>query len=943
MKNLIRQIIEEENKRILNESGIRDIGALAKRYPMAKIYFHQDLDGVATALAMKNYLEQNGIKVVDAEIIQYGSKEFAIKKPEGEGDIMPVLVDFAHGKPMFVIHTDHHDSQAGVEQGTSTNFKSSRSNVETISQSVSPKDIFSQDDIETISMIDSADYAKYDITPEQVVKYLFKVDRTKGVKENKKMMGLVANKLLLAFKNKPNFLRNLVMNSKPSLQNILLNIKELMDKEGYASMDQLQKNQDNYIQSRKEKGVTYEDGIISQYGLGPTMKSGGYDRYTPFINHPDAEFLVTGLPMGMVQASCNPYKKERALKGVDLGQIKDEVLEKFRPELEKQRVTFATLKRISEMDADQQSVGFTFKDFMALYGNSPSLKINGTEKLNRYIDYKSKDLYKSIPFEDRKVFNKASVNGYDVIMANSGGHKCITNISGINYLYSNAKFEDPEKRVRNSYVDLLKDIQAEFVRVLKEKIEEQKRSVSENYFRVKKKLILTENLHNLNQLTEAEKRAWSKGMFNNGDGVKTPKITVNKGNNFFDITYKGPESGFNIESAVLNPGDSIHQLSNVFTYEVNKHIKDLYQKGVYVSPDMENIQMIKKPNFFEIKVNFDEVDKENAITRIDRRGGMGHSATKGKSLMEEKCSKYSGCKKVYTIKSGSITEHFISFRDKPKQEGEETEGDVDLITDLEKIYDQKETFEKQQKPYPVEKGVELVQTALQFLGFSLPQWGVDGRFGPETEKAVTDFQEKYSLDVTGIVDQETMSKIIEKMDEGDFENEDMNKIQKNKSKSIDDDGTIPENIVIGDSQAPYVANGSTYFKLISSKGSEESLWLGSKTLSWLLSAVNKHEGSSKVKNIAIVIGTNGAFNSNDNISGLVDELKLKFPNANLFVVQGSWGWGGLTNMSESKVRKYYNKFKDLGVTVIEPPIGKIEPHGNKPVYKTIGTSLDSKV
>ena len=945
MKNLIRQIIEEENKRILNESGIRDIGSLAKRYQMAKIYFHQDLDGVTTALAMKNYLEQHGIKVVDAEIIQYGSKEFAIKKVEGEGEIMPVLVDFAHGKPMFIIHTDHHDSQAGVERGTATNFKSSRSNVETISQSISPKDIFTQDDVETISMIDSADYAKYDITPEQVVQYLFKVDRTKGVKENKKMMGLVANKLLLAFKNKPNFLRNLVMNSKPSLQNILLNIKELMEKEGYASMDQLQKNQDYYIQSRKEKGVTYEDGIISQYGLGPTMKSGGYDRYTPFINHPDSEFLVTGLPMGMVQASCNPYKKERALKGVDLGQIKDEVLEKFRSELEKQRVTFSTLKRISEMDAEQQSVGFTFKDFMAIYGNSPSIKINGTEKLNRYLDYKSKDLYKSIPFEDRKVFNKASVNGYDVIMANSGGHKCITNISGINYLYSNDKFEEPEKKVRNSYVDLLKDIQAEFVRVLKEKIKEQKTSVSENYFRVKKKLILTETISKLKQLvTEAEKRSWSKDMFNNGDGVTTPKITINKSNNFFDITYKGPESGFNIESAVLNPGDSIHQLSNVFTYEVNKHLKDLYQKEIYVKPDMESIEMVKTPNFFEIKVNFDEVDKENAITKIDRRGGMGHSAAKGKSLMEEKCNKYSGCKKVYTIKSGSITEHFISYADKPKQEGEETESDVDLITDLEKMYNQKETFEKQQKPYPVEKGVELVQTALQFLGFSLPQWGVDGRFGPETEKAVTDFQEKYAIDVTGIVDQETMGKIIEKMDEGDFENEDMNKIQKNKSKSIDDDDiTIPENIVIGDSQAPFVANGSADFELISSKGSEESLWLGSKTLNWLLSALNKHKGSSKVKNIAIVIGTNGAFNSNDNISGLIDELKLKFPNANLFVVQGSWGWGGLTNMSESKVRKYYNKFKDLGVTVIEPPIGKIEPHGNKPVYKTIGLSLDNKV
>jgi len=609
MKDLVIKILTEESKKLITESGIRDIQKIAKRYPMAKIYFHQDLDGVATALAMKNYLEQNGIKVVDAEIIQYGSKEFAIKKPEGEGDIMPVLVDFAHGKPMFVIHTDHHDSQAGVEQGTSTNFKSSRSNVETISQSVSPKDIFSQDDIETISMIDSADYAKYDITPEQVVQYLFKVDRTKGVKENKKMMGLVANKLLLAFKNKPNFLKNLVMTSKPSLQNILLNIKELMEKEGYASMDQLQKNQDYYIQSRKEKGVTYEDGIISQYGLGPTMKSGGYDRYTPFINHPDAEFLVTGLPMGMVQASCNPYKKERALKGVDLGQIKDEVLEKFRTELEKQRVTFATLKRISEMDADQQSVGFTFKDFMAIYGNSPSLKINGTEKLNKYIDYKSKDLYKSIPFEDRKVFNKASVNGYDVIMANSGGHKCITNISGINYIYSNAKFEDPEKRVRNSYVDLLKDIQAEFVRVLKEKIEGGKTTkevdfnLNENYKVIKKKDL---KLNPINYtITE-------------NTLIKEQKITLP-----ITITdgYKAPKGD----------ADALHSFerrrSDKFggrmTSKIDSKLKEVYDAGI--NPDVVNIKITVDSKAYTVtwSATIDESKDGKAYMGVSTRGSAG--------------------------------------------------------------------------------------------------------------------------------------------------------------------------------------------------------------------------------------------------------------------------------------------------------------------------------
>ena len=47
-------------KTLIKESGIRNIKDLAKRYDKAKIYFHQDLDGVTTALGMKNYLEDNG-------------------------------------------------------------------------------------------------------------------------------------------------------------------------------------------------------------------------------------------------------------------------------------------------------------------------------------------------------------------------------------------------------------------------------------------------------------------------------------------------------------------------------------------------------------------------------------------------------------------------------------------------------------------------------------------------------------------------------------------------------------------------------------------------------------------------------------------------------------------------------------------------------------------
>ena len=199
-------------RNLLVETGIRNIRELSKRYDKAKIYFHQDLDGVTTALAMKKYLEDNGIKVVDAEIIQYGDMEFAVKKASAKGDIMPVLVDFAHGKPMFVVHTDHHDTQVGVEKDTAKSFRSSRSNVETISQVISTSDIFPNDDIRMISTVDSADFVRMGIEPEDIMTYTFELmqgghpnDMGFDISKNKKALALVTNKLLLAYKNKPNF------------------------------------------------------------------------------------------------------------------------------------------------------------------------------------------------------------------------------------------------------------------------------------------------------------------------------------------------------------------------------------------------------------------------------------------------------------------------------------------------------------------------------------------------------------------------------------------------------------------------------------------------------------------------------------------------------------------------------------------------------------------
>ena len=471
-------------KKILKETGLRDISALRKRYPKAEIYFHQDLDGVTTAIAMKKYLEDNGIDVVGAHVIQYGEKEFAVKKNDATGDTMPVLVDFAHGKPMFVIHTDHHDRQIGVEKETSKQFRGARSNVETISQIVSPKDIFPSSDILLISTVDSADFAKHSVSPQEVVNFIFRIDKDKSLQKNKMMLGFVINKLLLAFKNRRGFLERLVMESEPSLMSILGNIKRWMSETNAERPEQLQMNAQDYMERMKSfHNLEVLDNIIFQYGGGDMRKAGSYDRYTPFRNNPDADFLIMAWPMGLLQASCNPFKKDRELKGVNLGEIAQEVLKRWETQLKTRTIPLSTIKWISETGVNPESVGFTFKDFYAMYGDKFMSLENGEEFLSKVRDLMEKP-FTSLTDVEKNQLDKIGINAWDLIQANSGGHKCITNISGLNYLgRRNRPPEGPYRydpeREDATYIKFLKMIAQEFIRVLKEKIQNSKKETEE--------------------------------------------------------------------------------------------------------------------------------------------------------------------------------------------------------------------------------------------------------------------------------------------------------------------------------------------------------------------------------------------------------------------------------------------------------------------------------
>ena len=79
-----------------------------------------------------------------------------------------------------------------------------------------------------------------------------------------------------------------------------------------------------------------------------------------------------------------------------------------------------------------------------------------------------------------------------------------------------------------------------------------------------------------------------------------------------------------------------------------------------------------------------------------------------------------------------------------------------------------------------DKDVEAIQTALQFLGFSLPKWGVDGKFGPETQTATKLFQKSVDLTDDGKIDGFDLRYLTAMLVIRKFSDEDLTKIQKQK-------------------------------------------------------------------------------------------------------------------------------------------------------------------
>lgn len=578
----------------LNEEvGLRNLTKILKGKKKCEIYFHKDLDGVTSALAMKVFLKNYyQLETVDCHIIQYGGLEYAIKHAQ-PGNV-PILVDFAHSKPMFSIATDHHDSQVGDKETDSTYFKSARSNVETISGEISYSDIFTSTDLKLIQTVDSADFLRNNIKPEDVQNSIFKYQKAESAEKNRYLMGFVVNRLLLAYKNKritvksldgkrnhinKNILECLTLDSTASLYSMFNNIRHYInnaktsDKLGrLATPEEIKVNLTNYINRMKDysfvegptgdtyeisnnqleilrvinnknpedlpkiakdlsmtldeidenieklidkkylflsdrtnsffvgnfgkkvlqgkkaiKGVHMDDdyNILIQYGGGSMFQPGSYDRYTPFKNYPEAEFLCIVWPMGLIQVSCNPFK-EKVLKDVNLGEMAKEVLAKHEPLLSKFYVSLESVKYEFETSQDwkkmkkdegedYQGVGFKFSDLEAFYSDCVYKKedgkiVNVDINDNNLLKSGMNTVYEDMTAQQKEFLRNLKIPVWEIIKRNSGGHPSITNISGLSFLKYNKSML---QRLYNTekYVDVLKKLARELVNSLKEKID----------------------------------------------------------------------------------------------------------------------------------------------------------------------------------------------------------------------------------------------------------------------------------------------------------------------------------------------------------------------------------------------------------------------------------------------------------------------------------------
>lgn len=329
------------------------------RYKNAVIFYHRDLDGVASAIYMKTFLKERGYKDIIYIPLNYGAAMFDYPRNIlSLDDYLTIVVDFAVPIQKAKYQFDHH-----IERGENINDvilfrKESRSCVEYMQNVLIRKKYWDDYELDCISRVDSASFSRDDLN------YLFFlydkdiIEEYKKSKDRKNFLWkliLYCNLLILNGKNINDYINNIVANSSTSIISLYMNIiksinsglfvrrgkvynlydilnsildfmnirkKEISDNliivpygKEKEYIDKYVSYENYYKKEKKLEGVFLsfkELGILLQIGMGSMVTKGGYNRYYGFLADIDTEYLIYYYyPLPLIQISYNPFLKDR--------------------------------------------------------------------------------------------------------------------------------------------------------------------------------------------------------------------------------------------------------------------------------------------------------------------------------------------------------------------------------------------------------------------------------------------------------------------------------------------------------------------------------------------------------------------------------------------------------------------------------------------------------
>jgi hypothetical protein len=262
-----------------------------KRGKYVCIIFHDDLDGICSAIIMKNWLEDRGFKVESYAVINYTDTWNSLKLDD---TLINIALDYADDSPNIDIYMDHHGSFT-EEERVNQKKKSIKTKTGSAAEGIAlqlgipfPKELK-----DWIDMIDSAKYIDYNVDITDILNFDLKsiIDS----KENVKLKFASIFNQLLKRSDYKTFIE--VVNSSntgPSIYNIFRLFKIYYPKNNInwktgEEMDFLSdsKNRINTmktkIRGKKEHKKIYTD--FSDFWNDFSINNNNYERVLSLINY----------------------------------------------------------------------------------------------------------------------------------------------------------------------------------------------------------------------------------------------------------------------------------------------------------------------------------------------------------------------------------------------------------------------------------------------------------------------------------------------------------------------------------------------------------------------------------------------------------------------------------------------------------------------------------